>query len=89
MMTPPSFRCRCLRVRDRLDDVLLERVVAERLGDDDVGARRVLHLGRMAGHQVAVLRAVSLEDLSRDARDLRGLVEIDLARTELGRDAAP
>ena len=39
----------------------------------------------MAREQVTVARAVGLQCLRRDARDLGGLVEEHLARAELGR----
>ena len=77
-----------LSVRQRVDDVLLERVVAERLRDHDIDARRVLHLRRVARHEMARPRSVFLDGRRGDARDLRGLVHQHLARAELCRHDA-
>ena len=52
------------RVVQRLDDVLLEGIVAERLRHDDVDFGRIDHLGRVAGHQVRVARAVGFQRLA-------------------------
>ena len=72
------------RIVQGLDDVFFERVVAERFGHDDVDARRILEFGRMARVDLAVLRAIGLEHLGRDARHLGGFKQQHLARAELG-----
>ena len=66
-----------------VDDVFFQRVVAECFGDDNVGAGRVLHLGGMARHKLAIPGTVFLDHFCRYAGHFGCFVEVDFARTEL------
>ena len=83
---PTGLQVPAARVVERGDDVLLERVVAERLGHHQVDARGIVHLGRQEGHEVTVARLVALQDLGGDAGNLGAFIEVDLAGAEPGGD---
>src|SRR4051812_38547269 len=81
--TPARLQEPAPRVSERRDDVLFQCVVAERLGDDDVGGELVAKLGRMAGDEMAISRPVRLHDGRGNACDLRRLEQVDVPGAEL------
>ena len=76
------------RVVERLDDVLLERVVAQRLRHDHVDAVGRGHIGRMDLGDAAVGEPVVAQQLARDGGDVGPLVEVDALGAQLGRQEA-
>ena len=69
-----------------LEDLLLERFVADDLGDQQVGLLRQLDLPRPAGEEGhSVLDTVDLEDPLGDGGDVRGLDRVDPSGARSGR----
>ena len=76
------------RIVEGGDDVLLERVVAERLGNDQVDAVGLGDIRRVHFGDAAVGQAVVPQQLAGDGGDFRRLVEVDPPRPQLGGEEA-